>query len=82
MYLPAWYVWYVELKISWLYNIEFIRKYLSAETRIIQKLVIWNVLQINRMLLTDIRSLTGQVLELRIIGGAGVIGFLSTKSLT
>ena len=42
---------------------QFIQKYLSAETRIIQKLVICNALQINWVVLIDIRSLTQQGLD-------------------
>ena len=53
----------MKLKISWLYNMQFIQKYLSAETRIIQKLVICNALQINWVVLIDIRSLAQQGLD-------------------
>ena len=90
MQMPAWYVWYVKLKISWLYNIQFIWNYISAETCIIQKLVICNALQISRMVLIDIRSLTRQGLDFFDInrlgeegggggGGGGIMGLPSVK---
>ena len=74
MELRAWYVWYMKLKISWLYIMQFIRKYLSAKTRFIQKLVIYNALQINWMVLVDIRSITWQGLDffdINRLGGGG-----------